>query len=207
VRAHLSLVAGAFLGACGGRGPTNVSPAVTFAVSPPGVAIVGVTAVTFLASATDPDGGALNYRLDFGDGTSASSAAATHVYQTEGTFPVALTVRDEGGGSTTVTTAVTVGSLSGRWLLSEGGGRFYERGYDLVQRGAALTGLPFSDADKHCLGEIGGLVVSPRTLSFEFVGCDREVVVINGTAAETLLTITGTYTHPSGPPQPITLSR
>lgn len=207
MRLRLCLTLTPLLIACGGGNQANVSPAAALAISPQGGVVAGVTVAAFTATASDPDGDDLSYAWQFGDGTSASGPSATHVYQAEGTFPVVLTVRDSRGGAATAGSAVTARSLNGRWLLSEGGARFYERGYDLIQSGATLTGLPFSDKDKHCLGEISGLLTTPRTLSFQFVGCDGERVAINGTVADGLLAVTGTYTHPSGPPQSMVLSR
>ena len=46
---------------------------------------------------TDPDGDALTYAWDFGDGASATGPDAEHVYTTEGLFPVRLTVTDAHG--------------------------------------------------------------------------------------------------------------
>ena len=203
----LLLMSGSVWLACGGGTPFHASPVASFSTSPEGVAIAGVTIVVFSATASDPGGGALTLTWDFGDGASGSGASVTHVYSSAGVFPISLSVRDARGGAAAVGSKVTVGSLSGRWLLSEGGGRFYERGYDLVQAGADLGGQPFAGPDKGCLGALAGVVTSPRQLSFRFVGCDNETVVISGIADESLLSVSGTYTHPSGPPQPIVLSR
>ena len=144
---------------------------------------------------------------DLGDGQKASGASVVHVYATEGVFPVAVTASDGGGGVTTVGSSITVGSLSGRWLLSEGGERFYERGFDVTQTASDLSGRPFSVPDQGCLGDLHGRVVSPRTIRFDFTGCDGNVVRIDGTAASDLRSIPGTYTHPDGPPQAMVLTR
>lgn len=42
----------------------------------------------------DPDGDALTYRWDFGDGSSASGALVQHAYAVGGTYPIILTVDD-----------------------------------------------------------------------------------------------------------------
>ncbi|MBI4090141.1 MAG: lamin tail domain-containing protein [Candidatus Kerfeldbacteria bacterium] len=71
------------------------------------IAVVG-QAVTFDASeSVDPDGVALVFEWEFGDGGISDVAAPTHVYAASGTFHGGLTVRDD-GASTTMTFAVTV---------------------------------------------------------------------------------------------------
>ncbi len=166
-----------------------------------------MTIAVFTAVASDANGGPLTLNWDLGDGQTASGASVVHVYTRQGVLPVALTVNDNHGGVTTMGTSVTVGALGGRWLLSEGGGRFYERGFDLVQAGPDLSGRPFSEPDKGCLGDLHGHLTSPRTLRFDFQACDGNEVVIDGTATADLLQIPGTYTHPDGPPQPMVLTR
>jgi len=54
--------------------------------------------VEFDASASyDPEGSALTFHWDFGDGTSASGVQATHAYLAPGTYAVTLTVTDRCG--------------------------------------------------------------------------------------------------------------
>ena len=48
-------------------------------------------------ASVDPDGDALTYRWDFGDGTSATGAKAQHAYAVGGTYPIILLV-DDGKG-------------------------------------------------------------------------------------------------------------
>jgi len=190
--------------------PSNRPPtAAAISVAPDGTAIAGATVVAFTATAHDPDHDSLSYAWDFGDGGTATGAIASHVFAREGTFRTALKVADGRGGTTSAETAVAARRLTGRWILSGGGGRFYEDGYDIVQSGPALGGHPFAGrgAGEGCLGELAGVVTSPRAIRFTFVGCDGETVVVEGTVSADLTFVTGTYTHPSGPPQPIRLSR
>jgi len=193
--------------ACHESTPANASPTVTLSRTPDGQAIAGVTEVVFNAAASAAGGDTLTVTWDLGDGQRASGASVVHVYPREGVFAVSVTVSDSGGGVTTTGTSVTVGGLNGRWLLSEGGARFYERGFDITQAGSTLGGRPFSIPDQGCLGDIHGRVTTPRTLRFEFVACDGNTVVIEGVAGSDLRAIPGTYTHPDGPPQPMVLSR
>lgn len=190
---------------CHEGSPAGVSPTVTIAQSPDGQALAGVTQVLFTAVASGSSG-ALVLTWDLGDGQAASGASVVHLYAREGVFPVTLTA-SSGGGTTTVGSTVTVGNLTGTWLLSQGGEKFYERGYHITQTGPTLSGQPYTVPDRGCLGALQGTVTSPRTIRFYFPGCDGNTVVIDGLAAGDLLTIPGTYTHPDGPPQPIVLTR
>lgn len=205
--AAIACVVAFLLPACRKAGPAHASPTVSISRTPDGTAIAGATQVVFTATVSDTSGGALTVSWDLGDGQKASGASVVHVYANAGVFPVAVTASDSGGGVTTVGSSITVGSLSGRWLLSEGGQRFYERGFDITQTASDLGGRPFSVPDQGCLGDLHGRVTSPRTVRFDFTACDDNVVVIDGTVAGDLRSIPGTYTHPDGPPQAMVLTR
>jgi PKD repeat protein len=70
---------------------------------------VGV-AVTFDGSgSSDPDGTIVAYDWDFGDGNTGTGATPSHVYATDGTFTVAITVTDDLGATGTDTTTATIG--------------------------------------------------------------------------------------------------
>ena len=203
----VALTISVVLPGCGKESPAHASPTVSLSRTPDGAAIAGATEVVFTATVSASSGDALTVSWDLGDGQKASGASAVHVYATEGVFPVAVTARDGDGGVTTVGSSITVGSLSGRWRLSEGGERFYERGFDVAQTATELGGRPFSVPDQGCLGDLHGRVVSPRTIRFDFTACDGNVVLIDGTGASDLRSIPGTYTHPDGPPQAMVLTR
>lgn len=57
---------------------------------------------------SDPDGDALQYEWDLGDGTSASGATVRHTYESERSYKVQLTVTDPAGKSGSATHTVTV---------------------------------------------------------------------------------------------------
>ena len=60
---------------------------------------------------SDPDGDALTYDWNFGDGTAhSSSAAPTHVYNVAGTFMATLTVADGRGGQGSTTLRIDAGN-------------------------------------------------------------------------------------------------
>lgn len=60
------------------------------------------------SESTDPDGTIAAYSWTFGDGGTATGVAASHTYAMPGTFPVTLTVTDDGGETSTTEVDVTV---------------------------------------------------------------------------------------------------
>jgi PKD repeat protein/alpha-tubulin suppressor-like RCC1 family protein len=62
-------------------------------------------------TSSDPEGGTLTYRWDFGDGGTATGGAPTHTYADNGTYVVTLTVRDPAGLTNTATTSANVTNL------------------------------------------------------------------------------------------------
>jgi PKD repeat protein len=81
----------------------NVAPTAT--ITPP--TISGLRA-DFNGSGTDTDGTVVAYAWAFGDGTTASGASATKVYDHPGTYAVTLTVTDDRGATGSATTSVEV---------------------------------------------------------------------------------------------------
>ncbi len=75
-------------------------------------AVVSDLSVDLDASAsTDADGTIASYRWDFGDGSApetGTKATTTHTYAAAGTFQVTLTVTDNRGGTSSITSPVTV---------------------------------------------------------------------------------------------------
>ena len=85
----------------------NKPPVVVLSVSPAtGAAPLSVTAST--AGSTAPNGAIASTSIDFGDGTVASAASASHVYSTAGSFTVKTTVTDSVGAKGSAQTSVSI---------------------------------------------------------------------------------------------------
>ncbi len=92
--------------ACGDEPPENQAPTVAFSATPgSGEAPL---AVSFSATGTDPEGQALTYAWNFGDGQTGSGATASHVYANPGTYTVTVTVTDPGGKTASASLPVAV---------------------------------------------------------------------------------------------------
>jgi hypothetical protein len=103
--------------------PANQPPAATANASAVNASVN--QAITFTATAIDPNGDPLAYAWDFGDGDYSvdNAAITTHTYSSAGEYYVELTVSDMKGGVARDSVLVTVGSpaafaISGRVLNS-----------------------------------------------------------------------------------------
>jgi hypothetical protein len=115
------LIGGAVLGGVGvgllaSRTTPNHAPTLGGIEAKPTLALRQITEVSFAArNASDPDGDALTYVWDFGDGASATGASQFHVYVIAGILTVRLHLKDARGETADATTTVTVKSVTGRW--------------------------------------------------------------------------------------------
>jgi len=71
------------------------------------------------SASADPDGGALTFAWDFGDGTTGEGATPAHAYADTGSFTVVLTVTDPDGCMDRDTTRVAVGLAPRNVVLNE----------------------------------------------------------------------------------------
>jgi cytochrome c len=92
--------------------PGNRAPSVAAAAVPQsGKAPLDVQ---LSAQGTDPDGDALTYAWDFGDGSpGAAGRRARHLYTANGVFTAKVTATDGGGKTATATVKITVGNPAG----------------------------------------------------------------------------------------------
>ncbi|WP_127508867.1 PQQ-dependent sugar dehydrogenase [Actinoplanes solisilvae] len=75
--------------------------------------------VSFSSSgSSDPEGGALTYSWNFGDGSTSSAANPSHTYASTGQRTVTLTVTDPAGLTATASTTVTVGNTAPTVVLN-----------------------------------------------------------------------------------------
>jgi hypothetical protein len=66
--------------------------------------------IAFSVVGSDPNGDALTYTWNFGDGTSASGANVSHQFSTPGSYAVSVTADDNRGGKATGSVSVSVAS-------------------------------------------------------------------------------------------------
>ena len=83
--------------------PGNAAPTASFTAS------CGGTACSFDGTgSSDADGSITSYAWTFGDGTSGTGATPGHTYAQPGSYPVGLTVTDDGGATATTSSTVVV---------------------------------------------------------------------------------------------------
>lgn len=80
----------------------------------PSFGVSQLTAFTFNASASDPDGDTVTYTWDLA-GNAATGATGTITFTGGGTGVMRVTVTDGKGGSATDTRTITVGTMTGNW--------------------------------------------------------------------------------------------
>jgi glucose/arabinose dehydrogenase len=70
------------------------------------------------AGSSDPEGGALTYAWNFGDGSTSTAVNPSHTYTSNGQRTVMLTVTDPGGRTSTASLVITVGNTAPTVALS-----------------------------------------------------------------------------------------
>ncbi|NEM91214.1 PKD domain-containing protein [Galbitalea soli] len=139
-----------------GTAPTNQLPTASFTAS-----TSDLTASVDGSGSTDPDGWITNWAWDFGDGTTASGATASHSYAASGTYPVALTVTDNSGGTNTVTQQVTVTAAA---TASDAFGRTVTGGWGAADVGGSYT--LSGTASYFAVGNGVGSVTLPKAVGY-----------------------------------------
>ena len=100
------------------------------------------------SSSSDPDGDALTYAWDFGDGATGSGVAPAHAYATVGTFTVALTVND---GTVSSAPALATVTISNQAPTADAGGPYA----GVRNQAITLSGSSSSDPDGDALLRVG----------------------------------------------------
>lgn len=138
------------------------------------------SAVTFDGiGSTDPDGGALTYSWDFGDGVRGGGELVAHVYGAAGTYDVELTVSTSHGATATTTQQINVAALTPAstgatavGTIRDAVGNLLE-GVTVQQVGGAASGV--SDATGQVT--VSGLPTDvPVTLACTLPGFTKQVV-------------------------------
>ena len=143
------------VGACGGGSspsspsspstptpPANRAPVVNSMTVNPTFGIPQLTSFAFSCSGSDPDGDALTYAWDFGDGTNGSGPAFSKSYASSGVATVRLTISDGKGATATDSRTVTVGSMTGQWsgTMAVSASSSAPMSLTLTQNGGVVTG-------------------------------------------------------------------
>lgn len=130
----------------GAKAPRGLSTASAKANLPPTASIhvastivlAGVKAVELSARAQDPDGDAMTYQWDLGDGSHATGATIKKIYAKAGSYTVVLTVRDSQGASATATVDLVAKSVAGIWKDKD-----QQYGIQVQQIGKVVKGRSF----------------------------------------------------------------
>jgi PKD repeat protein len=86
--------------------PVNQPPTVSITVTP--TSGTSPLTVAFTTTASDPEGQAMTYAWEFGDGTVSSTKNPSHIYSTVGVFTARCKVTDAGGANATAQVTITV---------------------------------------------------------------------------------------------------
>ena len=163
----LAVMVGMSTTGCGGSTAPTAPPApptVTIAMTPGDTGIItGVTDARFNAAATGLASGTVDYAWEFGDGGTASGAAVSHVFATQGTFDVVVTVRDTSGRPVSARKAVAARLIDGFWKSQT-----YDWWFELRQSGSTITGRVLGSGDNRYSGTVPltGSIEPPNMVRF-----------------------------------------
>lgn len=110
----------------------NSDPTASFTTT-----VTGLSAGFDASASTDSDGRVTSYDWDFGDGSTGTGVQAQHDYANPGTYPVALTVTDDEGGTGTITQDVVIGTAP--FLAKDGFDRESTNGWGRADAGGPWT--------------------------------------------------------------------
>jgi len=149
--------------------------------------------VTFESLSYDPDGWIVNYRWEFGDGTTAYGSVAEHVYTYMGTYWVSVYVTDNDGRGSSLGTQITVlpkltmsitpdKGIVGTMVAITGANATRNDLVNIYWRGA-LIGTPTADSEREFSFSF---VIPPSTLGMHSI---RAVDMSTGNYNEQTFTV------------------
>jgi glucose/arabinose dehydrogenase/chitodextrinase len=117
----------------------NFPPAARIAADPTAGSTVPMTVHFAGGGSTDPNGDALTYSWNFGDGTTSTQPTVDHVYAARGSYTASLTVRDPAGATDTTSVPIKVGVQAPVLTINEPtSARQYSEGEQIAFRGTAI---------------------------------------------------------------------
>ena len=130
------------------------------------------TAISFDGSnSVDPDGGSLTYLWIFGDGNSESGINPSHVYASDGTYNISLTVTDNEGSLDSNSSTVTVSSQGNINLTIN---QIYPN--SMIKGETITTTISGTGFDQNVVVKFGGAKFKPSVLSTTFI--DEQTIEI-----------------------------
>lgn len=176
---------------------SNTAPP-TAATNGPFTSDEGSAVSVSAAASTDPDGDALTYAWDFGDGSTASGVTASHTWAQDGVYTVRLVVTDTRGLVDTAFTTATVanvapliGAFAGASLFPgetyAAAGSFTDPGADTWSAtvdygdGSGVTALPLSGMQftlGHTYTAAGIFTVTVRVADDDAVSSRTQTVTV-----------------------------
>ena len=163
--------------------------------------------VTFAVTANDPDGSVSTYRWDFGDGTTSSQPAPTHVFTTPGNYTVRVVVEDDTRQSVTDQIVVTVSGNTPptvSWQAPQDGNRFVTNGSVTLSATAddsdgTVTLVEFFDGST----KVGETQTPPYTIDVKNLATgphrwEVRVTDSDGGVASEMITTTAAAVTPTG---------
>ena len=173
--------------------PTNNPPLADAGGSYSGVA--GTTLIQFDGSlSSDPDGDAITFAWDFGDGNSAIEMMPTHTYASAGNFRVSLIVNDgQANSDPAITSAAITAPLVNLAPVADPGGPYAGAPGETITFDGSASADPNGDPLTYSwdFGDGSGTGVSP-THSYAAAGTYTVSLVVNDTLLDSAIATTTT---------------
>ena len=184
---------------------TNEPPTCSGVTATPSTGLQAAQSFSFSAQASDPDGDALTYSWDLGDGTTGSGQNVNKVYNNAGSFTATATIRDD-KESTTCGASVTVRGMTGTWRGTISSDFDFPFHLSLNQNVGGVTGTFTDDLGIFVPGNVSGSVSGPNNVRLTITVPGFNPFTLTGTASGDINTVSGMATG-SGFNDPFTLTR